>query len=43
MLACLAGNPKLVLCDNLERWNGEGDGKEAQEGGDKCIPTADSC
>ena len=42
MLACLAENPKLVLCDNLEGWNGEGGGKEAQEGGDMCIPMADS-
>ena len=22
-----AGNPKLVLCDNLEGWDGKGDGK----------------
>jgi len=22
------GNPKLVLCDNLERWDGEGGGRE---------------
>ena len=43
MLACLAKNPKLVLCDNLEGWNGEGGGKEAQEGEDMCIPMADSC
>ena len=28
---------------NLEGWNGEGDGREAQEGGDICIPMADSC
>ena len=27
----------------LERWNGEGDGKELQKGGDVCIPMADSC
>ena len=43
MLACLAKNPKLVLCDNPEGWNGEGGGKEAQEGEDMCIPMADSC
>ena len=30
-------------CDNLEGWGGEGDGKEAEEGGDVCIPMADSC
>ena len=30
-----------MLCDDLERWDGmggvEGDGREAQEGGDICI------
>ena len=33
-----AGNPKLVLCDNLEGWNGEGGGREVQEGGAIRIP-----
>ena len=28
---------------NLEGWNGEGDGREFQKGGDICIPMADSC
>ena len=37
-----AGNPKLVLCDNLKGWNGEGGGREGQEGGDTCIPMANS-
>ena len=27
----------------LERWGGEGDGKEVQKGGDIYIPMADSC
>ena len=27
----------------LEGWDGEGDGKEVQEGGDICIPISDSC
>ena len=31
------------LCINLEGWNGEGDGKEVQKGGDICIPMADLC
>ena len=31
------------LCINLEGWDGEGDGREVQEGGDICIPMADSC
>jgi len=30
----------LVLCDDLVWWNGAG-GREAQEGGDMCIHTAD--
>ena len=28
---------------NLEGWDGEGDGREVQKGGDICIPMADSC
>ena len=34
---------KQGLCINLEDWDGEGDGKEFQKGGDICIPIADSC
>ena len=34
---------KQGLCFHLERWDGEGDGRELQEGGDICIPMADSC
>ena len=34
---------KEGLCINLEEWDGEGDGREVQEGGEVCIPTADSC
>ena len=30
------------LCNYLERWDGEVGGKESQEGGDICIPMADS-
>ena len=37
------GNPKPVLCDNLERWDGEGGGRGVQEGGDTCMPMAISC
>ena len=29
------------LCNNLEGWDEERGGKEAQEGGDICVPTAD--
>ena len=28
---------KQGLCTNLEGWNGEGDGREFQKGGDICI------
>ena len=34
---------KQGLCINLEGWDGEGDGREVQNGTDKCIPMADSC
>ena len=30
------------LKQGLERWDGEGDGREFQNGGDICIPMADS-
>ena len=33
---------KPGLCNNLEGWDGEGGGSEGQEGGDICIPMADS-
>ena len=39
--ACLR-ELKLGLCNNLEGWNREGGGREVQEGGDICIPMADS-
>ena len=31
------------LCINLDWWDGEGGGGEVQNGGDICIPMADSC
>ena len=34
---------KQGLCINPERWDGEGDGREALKGGDVCISMADSC
>ena len=34
---------KEGLCVNLEGWNGEGDGREVQEGGHICALMADSC
>ena len=33
---------KLGLCVNLEGWDGAGDGREVQKGGDRCILKADS-
>ena len=33
---------KQELCINLERWDGEGDGREVQKGGGICIPLANS-
>ena len=27
-----------MLCDNLEAWDGVGDGREVQERGDICVP-----
>ena len=35
--------PKQGLCINLEGWDGEGDGRAFQKGGDICIPMGDSC
>ena len=34
---------KQGLCINLDCWDGQGNGKEFQKGGDICIPMADSC
>ena len=34
---------KQGLSINLVGWDGEGDSREFQKGGDICIPVADSC
>ena len=34
---------KQGLCNNLEGWAGEGDGKKVQDGGNICIPLVNSC
>ena len=34
---------KQRLSINLERWDGEGDGREVQKEGDTCMLMADSC
>ena len=31
------------LCNNLEGWDGQGGGREVQEGGNMGKPMADSC
>ena len=35
--------PKQELCINLEGWDGVGNAREVQKGGNICIPMADSC
>ena len=37
-----AGYAKPVLWDNPEGWGGDGGGRRVQDGGDTCIPMADS-
>ena len=39
---CMAQEPQR-LCINPEGWDGEGNGRGVQEGGDIGIPMADSC
>ena len=34
---------KQGLCINLDRWDGEGGGREVQKGGDICITVAYAC
>jgi len=38
-----SGNSNPGSCNNLEGWDGEGGGREVQEGGGIYIPMADSC
>ena len=33
----------LLLCDSLERWDGDVPWKGGKDGGNTCILTADSC
>ena len=42
-LLCDAGSSNLVLCDNLEVWDGMGGGREVQERGKRPISMAVSC
>ena len=38
----MAQETQTSVCINLERWDGEGDVREVQKGGDICTPMADS-
>ena len=38
-----AGQPKPMLCDNVEGWGGKGCVRGIQEGGDTYMPMAHSC
>jgi len=39
----MAKKLKKGLWINLEGWDGKGDKRQVQKGGDICIPMADSC
>ena len=41
--AVLLRERKLGLCDNLERWESVGAGREILEGGDTCTPVVNPC
>ena len=41
-LMCETGCPGLMHWDDQEGWDGEGGGREVQDG-DICTPVADSC
>ena len=38
----MAQETQTRACINLEGWDGEGDVREVEKGGDICIPMADS-
>ena len=42
-ICCMAKKLKEGLCINIERWDGEGDGREFKREGIICIHMADSC
>ena len=41
-ICCVTQGAQSSVCDNLEGWDGVGAGREVQEGGETCIPVADS-
>ena len=42
-ICCMTQELKVVPCNKLKEWDGVGGEKEVQEGGDMCVPMADSC
>ena len=42
-ICCMAKETKTGALYQPRGWDGEGDGREFQKGGDICIPMADSC
>ena len=40
-ICCMAQETQTGLCISLEGWDGEGEGREVQKGGDICIPMTD--
>ena len=42
-ICCMAQETQTGTLINREGWDGEGDGREVQKGGDICIGMADLC
>ena len=42
-ICCMSQGTQTGALYQLRGWNGEGDGREVQKGGNICIPMADSC
>ena len=42
-ICCMAQETQTEALCQPKGWDGEGDGKEFQKGGDICLPMADSC
>ena len=40
---CMAQETQTGALNQPRGWEGEGDGREFQKGGDICIPMTDSC
>ena len=42
-ICCMPQGTQTGALQKAEGWNGKGDERELWEGGDKCVPMADSC